>query len=154
VRAGELAEAGRRYFQGCAPYWNHILHRLVAPAALSDGWGEPVAWLREAAADLDDSCFALVASACRGVLRKTGERVPRQRRATTSMPANLRRLGITNRELDVFLLIGKGCSNAEIASRLSISPKTVESHATSIIMKAGLSCRRELVAFAARLAVA
>jgi DNA-binding CsgD family transcriptional regulator len=152
ARASELAEAGRRYYQGCAPWWNHILHRLVATAALRDGWGEPVAWLREAAADLDDSGFALVASACRGILRKAGERVPRQRRARTSMPAKLRRLGVTNRELDVFLLIGQGCSNAEIASRLSISPKTVESHVTSLILKAGLNCRRELVAFAARLA--
>ena len=39
-----------------------------------------------------------------------------------------RKLGITTRELDVFQLIGHGCSNAEIAARLFISPKTVESH--------------------------
>jgi DNA-binding CsgD family transcriptional regulator len=150
ARAEEMAEAGRQYYLGCAPWWNHILHRLIATAALHDGWGEPVAWLREAAADLDDSGFALVASACRGILRKAGVSVPRQRRAGTSMPAELRRLGITNRELDVFVLIGQGCSNAEIGSRLFISPKTVESHVTNIIMKTGLSCRRELVAFAAR----
>ncbi|HKR71023.1 MAG TPA: AAA family ATPase [Streptosporangiaceae bacterium] len=151
ARAGELAEAGRQYFLGLAPWWNHILHRLVATAALHDGWGEPVAWLRDAAADLDEGRFALVGSACRGILRKAGERVPRQRRGGgTAMPAELRRLGITKRELDVFVLIGQGCSNAEIGSRLVISTKTVESHVTSIIMKAGLSCRRELVAFAAR----
>ncbi|MGN6792622.1 MAG: response regulator transcription factor, partial [Streptosporangiaceae bacterium] len=150
ARAEDMAERGRQYYQGCAPWWNHILHRLVATAALRDGWGEPVAWLREAAADLDDAGFALVASACRGILRKAGERVPRQRRAGKSVPIQLRNLGITNRELDVFLLIGQGCSNAEIAARLFISPKTVESHVTSIIMKAGLTCRRELVAFAAR----
>ncbi len=149
-RAEELAERGRQYYLGCAPWWNHIWHRLVAVAALRDGWGEPVPWLRQAAGDLDDSGFALVASACRGILRKAGERVPRQRRAGASVPGALRKLGITTRELDVFQLIGQGCSNAEIAARLFISPKTVESHVTSIIMKAGLSCRRELVAFAAR----
>jgi DNA-binding CsgD family transcriptional regulator len=150
AQAEKLAEAGRQYFLGCAPWWNHILHRLVATAALRDGWGEPVTWLREAAADLDDNGFALVASACRGILRKAGERVPRTRRVGASMPPQLRKLGITNRELDVFLLIGQGCSNTEIASRLLISPKTVESHVTSIITKTGLTGRRELVAFAAR----
>ncbi len=148
--AEEMAERGRQHYLGCAPWWNHILHRLVASAALRDGWGEPVAWLREAAADLDDSGFTLVASACRGILRQAGERVPRQRRAGSTVPAQLRRLGITSRELDVFVLIGQGCSNAEIAGRLSISPKTVESHVTSIITKTSLTCRRELVAFAAR----
>jgi len=149
-RAEELAERGRQYYQGCAPWWNHILHRLVAAAALRDGWGEPVAWLREAAPDLDDGGFGLVASACRGLLRQAGERVPRQRRAGSSVPGQLRRLGITSREFDVFVLIGQGCSNAEIAARLVISPKTVESHVTSIIAKTGLTCRRKLVAFAAR----
>ncbi len=149
-RAEELAERGRQCYQGCAPWWNHILHRLVAAAALRDGWGEPVAWLREAAADLDDGGFALVASACRGLLRQAGERVPRHRTAGSSVPGQLRRMGITSRELDVFVLIGQGCSNAQIAARLVISPKTVESHVTSIIAKTGLTCRRELVAFAAR----
>ncbi|HEX5188274.1 MAG TPA: AAA family ATPase [Streptosporangiaceae bacterium] len=149
-RAGDLAERGRRYYAGCAPWWNHILHRLVATAALRDGWGEPVTWLREAAAGLDEAGFALVASACRGLLRQAGERVPKQRRAGAAMPGQLRGLGITSRELDVFTLIGQGCSNAEIAARLSISPKTVESHVTSIIAKTGLTGRRELVAFAAR----
>jgi DNA-binding CsgD family transcriptional regulator len=150
AQAAELAETGRQHYLRFAPWWNHIFHRLVATAALHDGWGEPVRWLREAAADLDASGFALVGSACRGILRQAGERVPRQRRAGKSMPAELRRLGITSRELDVFVLIGQGCSNAEIGSRLAISTKTVESHVTSIIMKAGLSGRRELVAFAAR----
>ena len=149
-RAEELAERGRQYYLDCAPWWNHILHRLVAAAALRDGWGEPVPWLRAAADELDESGFALVASACRGLLRQAGERVPSQRRAGSAVPGQLRRLGITSRELDVFVLIGQGCSNAEIASRLVISPKTVESHVTSIITKAGLTCRRELVAFAAR----
>ncbi len=149
-RADELAERGRQYYAGCAPWWNHILHRLVATAALRDGWGEPATWLREAAAGLDEAGFALVASACRGLLRQAGERVPRQRKAGASVPGQLRRLGITSRELDVFVLIGQGCSNAEIAARLSISPKTVESHVTSIIAKTSLTCRRELVAFAAR----
>jgi DNA-binding CsgD family transcriptional regulator len=147
--AAELAERGREAFSGCAPWWNHILHRLVAPAALRDRWGRPVDWLAEAVAELDDDGFPLVASACRGLLRQAGEPVPRPRRPSSSMPGQLRKLGITGRELDVFHLIGQGCSNADIAERLFISPKTVETHVTSLIIKTGLTCRRELVAFAA-----
>src|SRR5690349_10604447 len=145
-----MAERGRQHYAECAPWWNHVLHRLVAPAALADGWGDPVAWLRAAAAELHEAGFTLVASACRGILRQAGERVPRQRQSGSAVPGKLRRIGITCREHDVFVLIGQGCSNAEIAARLFISPKTVESHITSIITKTGLTSRRELVAFAAR----
>ena len=35
---------------------------------------------------------------------------------------------LSNRELQVFRLIGEGLSTREIACRLGISPKTVESH--------------------------
>ncbi|HEX9064999.1 MAG TPA: AAA family ATPase [Streptosporangiaceae bacterium] len=149
-RAAELAEEGRQLYASCAPWWNHLLHWLVAPAALTDGWGQPAAWLREAASGLDEAGYALVASACRSQLRQVGERVPRPRRPAHNLPGQLRSLGLTSRELDVFLLIGLGCSNAEIGSRLSISAKTVETHVTSLIAKTGLGGRRELVAFAAR----
>jgi DNA-binding CsgD family transcriptional regulator len=56
------------------------------------------------------------------------------------------------REMDVFMLVAKGHSNADIAARLFISPKTVETHVASLIAKTGQSSRRELVAHAARIA--
>jgi DNA-binding CsgD family transcriptional regulator len=62
----------------------------------------------------------------------------------------MRRLGITSREMDVFLLVARGHSNAEIAAKLYISPKTVETHIASLIAKTGRHGRRELVAHAAR----
>jgi DNA-binding NarL/FixJ family response regulator len=52
--------------------------------------------------------------------------------------------------MDVFLLVARGFSNTEIASRLYISPKTVETHISSLVAKTGQSGRRELVAHAAR----
>ena len=64
----------------------------------------------------------------------------------------MRRLGVTSREMDVFLLVAQGFSNAEIAARLFISPKTVETHIASLVTKTGQSSRRELVAHAARFA--
>jgi len=152
--AAELAERGRSVFADCAPWWNHFLRRLVAPAAMADGWGEPVAWLRLAASELDAAGYGRLASACRGMLRQAGERVPRQGRGSAPVPPALRELGITSREMDVFQLIGQGRSNTEIAERLVISPKTVETHVASLAHKAGLTGRRELVAYAARTSAA
>jgi DNA-binding NarL/FixJ family response regulator len=42
---------------------------------------------------------------------------------------------LSNRELQVFQMIGDGLSTQEIARRLGLSPKTVESHRKTIKMK-------------------
>jgi DNA-binding CsgD family transcriptional regulator len=149
-RANELAERGRAEFGDSAPWWNHFMHRLIAPAAFRDGWGKPVAWLWHAVPDLEEAGYARVASACRGLLRRAGERVPRSGRGTAAVPPQLRRAGVTSREMDVFLLIGQGRSTAEIASALLISPRTVQTHVSSLVLKTGLGGRRELIALAAR----
>src|SRR5260370_20755422 len=36
-----FAERGRRLFARSAPWWNHMMHRLVAADALPAGWGGP-----------------------------------------------------------------------------------------------------------------
>jgi len=149
-RANELAERGSAEFRNCAPLWNHLMRRLIAPAALRDGWGKPRAWLWDAAGDLEEARYYRLASACRGLLRTAGERVPRTGRGNAAVPPQLRRLGVTSREMDVFLLIGQGRSSAEIASALHISPRTVQTHVSSLVTKNGLGSRRELVALAAR----
>jgi DNA-binding CsgD family transcriptional regulator len=150
ARASELAGEGQRLLAPCAPWWTHLIRRLVAPSALEYGWGEPAAWLRVATAEFDVSGQHKLASACRGILRKAGERVPRSGRGEACVPPQLRKLGVTSREMDVYLLIGLGMSNSEIAGKLFISPKTVETHVASLITKTGKTGRRELVAHAAR----
>ncbi len=150
TQAEALAEEGRTKMVPFAPWWNHLVRRLVAPAALEDGWGQPAAWLREATAEFEATGHARLASACRGILRRAGERVPRSGRGTAQVPPQMRRLGITSREMDVYVLVAQGLSNAEIAGRLFISPKTVETHVASLVYKTGQSGRRELVAHAAR----
>ncbi len=45
---------------------------------------------------------------------------------------------LTNRELEVFRLIGQGFSTRQVAAALSVSPKTVESHSAKIKEKLGL----------------
>lgn len=53
--------------------------------------------------------------------------------------------GLTEREFEVFGLIGQGLSTAVIAARLHLSVKTVESHREKIKRKLGLGCSAELV---------
>ncbi|HYK33228.1 MAG TPA: AAA family ATPase [Streptosporangiaceae bacterium] len=152
ARATALAAEGAALLAPFAPWWNHLVRRLVATSALQDGWGQPVAWLREATVELEATSHARLASACRGILRRAGERVPRSGRGQAQVPPQMRRLGITSREMDVYLLVAQGLSNAEIAARLFISPKTVETHVASLVNKTGQAGRRELVAHAARAA--
>ncbi len=57
---------------------------------------------------------------------------------------------LSDREFEVFELIGAGLSTEKIGKRLSLSPKTVDSHRASIKAKLGLGKMSELVAFAAR----
>ncbi len=149
-RAAALADEGRAQLAPFAPRWNHLARRMIAPCALEDNWGDPARWLREAAAEFDASGHNRLAAACRATLRKAGHPVPRSPRHHAHVPAQLRSLGITNREMDVFRLVAEGMPNAEIGRRLFISPKTVETHVASLVNKTGQHSRRELVAHAAR----
>jgi two-component system response regulator NreC len=55
---------------------------------------------------------------------------------------------LSERELEVLGLIAQGHTNAEIASRLTLSVRTVESHRAHIQRKTGRTTRAELVALA------
>lgn len=55
---------------------------------------------------------------------------------------------MTPRELEVMTLLAYGHTNAEIAEKLCISERTVESHRTNIMSKLEFKSRAELVRFA------
>lgn len=55
---------------------------------------------------------------------------------------------LSAREKNVFLLVAKGLSNAEIAANVFASEATVKSHVRSILGKLGVRTRIQLVAFA------
>ena len=52
---------------------------------------------------------------------------------------------LSNRELEVFWLIGQGRSTAEIAAQLNLSVKTVETHREKIKRKLGVTSAGELM---------
>jgi len=58
------------------------------------------------------------------------------------------RYGLTPRELEVLQLVARGDSNADIASRLFVTTKTVKYHLTGIFAKLGVRNRTEAAALA------
>jgi len=57
---------------------------------------------------------------------------------------------LTDRELQLFTMLGSGLSTKEIADRLCVSPKTVDSHRASIKRKLQVRNTVELTCMAAR----
>jgi DNA-binding CsgD family transcriptional regulator len=126
----------------------HYLHVVAAEAAIRDEWGEPVTWLRRAEAFFHARGYSAIARRCRRLLGEAGAPMPRQGRGDAVVPAELRALGVTSRELDVLLLVADGLSNREIGDRLYLSPKTVKRHLSSLFHRTGLHDRRALAALA------
>ena len=74
-----------------------------------------------------------------GRMRELELRVPPgPREATRANPA-----GLTARQLEVLALVADGLTNAEIAERLVVSPRTAEHHVAAVLTKLGASSRRD-----------
>jgi DNA-binding NarL/FixJ family response regulator len=69
-------------------------------------------------------------------------------RSTTGNPAQL-----TSRQLEILGLLVEGLTNAEIAARLFITPKTAEHHVSAILAKLGVRSRHDAAVEAVRLGV-
>ncbi len=52
---------------------------------------------------------------------------------------------MSNREIEIFELIGKGCKTGEIAKKLNLSTNTIESHRKNIIEKLNFESGNDLV---------
>ncbi|TWP46715.1 AAA family ATPase [Lentzea tibetensis] len=145
----DAAVAAAQEVASSYPMARYLGLRLIASAAHSDGWGSPVAWLRAAEEHFHQAQVGAVASACRGLLRQVGVPVQQRRSGTEQVPAPLRASGVTAREYEVFVLLAERMGNKAIATRLHISPRTVEKHVASLIAKTGTPDREALSTYAA-----
>jgi NarL family two-component system response regulator LiaR len=57
---------------------------------------------------------------------------------------------LTDREREILVLLSEGLRNDDIASRLFISPQTVQTHVRNLLGKLGVHSKLEAVAFAVR----
>ena len=67
-------------------------------------------------------------------------------RHATKPPAQLATL--TDREVEVLSLVAKGCSNAEIAQRLFVTPATAKTHLSRLLLKLDARDRAQLIVIA------
>jgi DNA-binding CsgD family transcriptional regulator len=72
-----------------------------------------------------------------------GASTPVLRQASEPMP-------FTDREVEIVMLIGEGLSNREVAERLTLSVRTVESHIYRAMTKTGTTSREQLGALLSR----
>ncbi|UMG93124.1 helix-turn-helix transcriptional regulator [Nocardioides sp. TF02-7] len=131
---------------GAEPWLEIHARLLVARAAAADGWGEPEQWFRHALDGLLGLGQTEAASACRAAMREAGVAVPRRAAGSDRVPPHLQRLGVTAREYDVLELVVAGLSNRDIAERLFLSVRTVETHVARLLQRTGSAERGGLAA--------
>jgi ATP/maltotriose-dependent transcriptional regulator MalT len=125
--------------QNAAMHWAKLSAPYEQALALLDVGSEDAAIT--AIEILDDIGADAVAAKARLSLRERGFSVPGRRRATTRANAG----GLTSRQMDVLRLLEDGLTNAELAERLFISPKTADHHVSAILSKLHARNRRDAV---------
>jgi DNA-binding CsgD family transcriptional regulator len=128
------------------PFFRHLLRAMAfsnpKDLALAERGG--TLWLLEALAWLTGTGEVRLIQWCQERLRSLGGPVPRPDRDLETVPPRLRALGVTGRELQVLCLLGEGLSNPEIAARLHLSRRTVETHVSHLLAKTGAAGRATL----------
>jgi DNA-binding CsgD family transcriptional regulator/tetratricopeptide (TPR) repeat protein len=132
-------------WRGAAALWAAMGCPYEQALALSEGDAEA---MRDALTILERLGAQPAAALLRRRLRQHGVGgIPRGPRPST----RVNRAGLTARQLEVLLLMAEGLTNAEIASRLFTSFKTVEHHVSAILSKLGVHSRAQAVSAAYKL---
>lgn len=141
VTADDVAAPYRLYLdgdlRGAAAAFEHIGTPYEAALALVETGDEGCA--RRGLDMLDRIGATAVADKVRLDLRTSGmSAVPsRRRRSTLTNP-----VGLTHRQVEVLRLMDDGLTNAEMATRLYLSARTVDHHVSAILTRLGVDNRR------------
>lgn len=122
-------------WRGAAEQWEQLGRPWDAAAALA------------VSPDPDDLRRALAILAPlgdRALSAQIAARLPQQRGPRAATLRNPH--GLTARELEILSLLSDGLRNTDIAARLSVSPKTVDHHVSSVLAKLGARTRGEAAA--------
>jgi len=114
----------------------HLAGRILHAGA--DGcihWGEPLARIVEAIRAVLRGELYVGSRMAKRILHRAMEG-----QATDGSPVAL----LSDRELDVFTMIGQGQTTKQIARRLDLSPRTIETHRKKIKLKLGLQNAAQL----------
>jgi ATP/maltotriose-dependent transcriptional regulator MalT len=140
VAKGRFADADRPFQLGLCRL--EVAEVLVANADRAGAVTEA----RAALATFDRLGASTARDRTSAVLRSLGDSG-----RTRPPPAEEIEASLTPREIEVLGLVRAGLTNAEIADRLFISPKTAEHHVGRILTKLGVRSRGEAAATAVRL---
>ena len=143
-RAAERALASAASADKAGAPVEGALSRLLAGRALAQAGDRQgaVAELRRAAHDFRKSGALRYCGTAERELRKLGHRI--QKRTRPGGPAGTALESLTERELQLTMLVVDRKTNPEIADELFLSQKTVETHLRNIFRKVGVSTRVEL----------
>ncbi|MET9124815.1 LuxR family transcriptional regulator [Streptomyces sp. NPDC004528] len=146
VADGDARRAREFFRHGFGLALHHGQGHLLGPFALGLAracldYGEPAAAARHArfaAAEFDRLTAYDSAAAARDLLEFIG-------RGPERNPENDFGIPLSTREREIAMLIGPGLTNKQIAARMNISVKTVETHLGRIFKKLGVRSRAEVV---------
>jgi DNA-binding CsgD family transcriptional regulator len=128
------------------PWLRRTLRLVALESAVTDGWGDPVPLLRAGLAEHEVHAEEPAGRTARDLLRRAGAPT-RRGRGGSAVPPRLAALGVTRRELEVLSLVAEGATNAQIAERLFLSKRTVETHVSSLLLKTGATSRDLLATY-------
>ncbi|GAA2459070.1 hypothetical protein GCM10010191_94000 [Actinomadura vinacea] len=129
--ASLLAAAGRRLEAGRAELAAGLAHQAA-------GERDPARERLRAAAELFEACGAqaLLAQTARE-RRRLGVRVATPRRGGQGDEP----FGLSPREYEIAMLVAQGCTNQQVAEKLFLSVRTVETHLSRVFTKLGVTSR-------------